>query len=62
MVKDTPNPVTQELLQLNSDIKLGKSDKDSVFKLMDANVSRGQLKNLVTDRIGHQKFIAYEIR
>jgi len=29
---------------------LRKSDKDSVFKLMDANVTRGQMKNLVTDR------------
>jgi hypothetical protein len=29
---------------------LRKSDGDNVFKLMDANVSRGQLKNLVTDR------------
>merc|ERR1712046_432195 len=27
-----------------------KSDKDNVFKLMDANVTRGQMKNLVTDR------------
>merc|ERR1712227_1042438 len=45
---DKTSPVTQELIQLDADIE--KSDKDNVFKLMDSNVSRGQLKNLVTDR------------
>lgn len=39
---DRPSPITVKLAQ--------KSDKDSVFKLMDANVTRGQMKNLVTDR------------
>jgi hypothetical protein len=41
-VTDRPSPITVKLAQ--------KSDKDSVFKLMDANVTRGQMKNLVTDR------------
>ena len=27
-----------------------KSDADGLFKLMDANVTRGNLKNLVTDK------------
>ena len=27
-----------------------KSDADGLFKLMDANVTRGALKNLVTDK------------
>merc|ERR1711881_489921 len=35
-------------LQLDSDIV--KSDADGLFKLMDANVTRGNLKNLVTDK------------
>merc|ERR1712147_237130 len=48
LIQDKTSPVTQELIQLDADIK--KSDKDSVFKLMDANVTRGQMKNLVTDR------------
>jgi hypothetical protein len=30
--------------------KLEKSDADGLFKLMDANVTRGNLKNLVTDK------------
>merc|ERR1719327_2016898 len=42
LVTDRPSPITVKLAQ--------KSDKDSVFKLMDANVTRGQMKNLVTDR------------
>jgi hypothetical protein len=31
-------------------LKLSKSDADGLFKLMDANVTRGNLKNLVTDK------------
>merc|ERR1719436_797226 len=30
--------------------RLQKSDADGLFKLMDANVTRGNLKNLVTDK------------
>merc|ERR1712226_657123 len=35
-------PITVALAQ--------KSDADGLFKLMDANVTRGNLKNLVTDK------------
>jgi hypothetical protein len=31
-------------------IEINKSDADGLFKLMDANVTRGNLKNLVTDK------------
>ena len=31
-------------------VQLDKSDSDGLFKLMDANVTRGNLKNLVTDK------------
>ena len=31
-------------------IDVNKSDSDGLFKLMDANVTRGNLKNLVTDK------------
>ena len=48
LIRDTDSPITQALLQLDSDI--GKSDADGLFKLMDANVTRGNLKNLVTDK------------
>jgi hypothetical protein len=33
-----------------SAMKINKSDSDGLFKLMDANVTRGNLKNLVTDK------------
>ena len=33
-----------------SAIQVNKSDADGLFKLMDANVTRGNLKNLVTDK------------
>merc|ERR1711865_226579 len=46
LVKDTDAPITQGLLQLDE----MKSDADGLFKLMDANVTRGNLKNLVTDK------------
>lgn len=34
----------------SSAMKVNKSDSDGLFKLMDANVTRGNLKNLVTDK------------
>jgi hypothetical protein len=48
-VRDTEVPITQQLLQLDSDIKLS-GDADNVFKLMDENVTKGQMKNLLTDK------------
>jgi ABC-type transport system involved in Fe-S cluster assembly fused permease/ATPase subunit len=33
-----------------SAMQVNKSDADGLFKLMDANVTRGNLKNLVTDK------------
>merc|ERR1712057_74389 len=45
-VTDKTEPVTAALVQLDSK----KSDADGLFKLMDANVTRGNLKNLVTDK------------
>jgi hypothetical protein len=33
-----------------SAIEVNKSDSDGLFKLMDANVTRGNLKNLITDK------------
>ena len=47
LIKDSDSPITQQLLQLDSDIS---GDKDNVFKLMDANVTKGQMKNLITDK------------
>merc|ERR1712110_1003429 len=47
LIQDRSMPVTQELLQLDSEIN---GDKDNVFKLMDANVTKGQMKNLITDK------------
>ena len=35
---------------LNDVSAMKKSDADGLFKLMDANVTRGALKNLVTDK------------
>jgi hypothetical protein len=37
-------------LALSSANAIQKSDADGLFKLMDANVTRGNLKNLVTDK------------
>ena len=37
-------------LALSSVSAIQKSDADGLFKLMDANVTRGNLKNLVTDK------------
>merc|ERR1712147_448324 len=42
MGTDKPAPIAVALAQ--------KSDADGLFKLMDANVTRGNLKNLVTDK------------
>ena len=47
LIKDTDSPVTQQLIQLDSQIS---GDGDNVFKLMDANVTKGNLKNLITDK------------
>jgi len=47
LIQDRSMPVTQELIQLESEIN---GDKDNVFKLMDANVTKGQMKNLITDK------------
>jgi hypothetical protein len=46
LVSDKTSPVTGALVQIDSQ----KSDSDGLFKLMDANVTRGNLKNLVTDK------------
>ena len=35
---------------VNTATCMKKSDADGLFKLMDANVTRGNLKNLVTDK------------
>jgi len=48
LVRDTDAPVTQGLLQLDSEIS--KSDADNVSALFDSNVTRGALKNLMTDK------------
>lgn len=48
LVRDSDAPITQGLVQLDSDIT--KSDADGLFSLMDKNVTRGELKNLVTDK------------
>ena len=47
LVNDRTMPVTQELLQIDSEIR---GDGDNVFKLMDSNVTKGQMKNLITDK------------
>lgn len=44
MLKDASSPVTQELVQL------GKSDGDNLSSLLGENITRGALKNLVTDK------------
>lgn len=49
LVKDTEVPITQALVQTESQVNMGK-DSDNVFKLMDANVTKGQMKNLLTDK------------
>lgn len=42
LVRDTEVPITQQLVQLESDIELTTSgDSDNVFKLMDSNVTKG---------------------
>ena len=42
LVKDTEVPITQALLQTDSEINMQASgDKDNVFKLMDSNVTKG---------------------
>merc|ERR1711990_460141 len=46
LIKDSDSPITQSLVQIEG----MKSDADGLFKLMDANVTRGNLKNLVTDK------------
>merc|ERR1711990_942359 len=46
LIRDSDSPITQSLVQLEG----MKSDADGLFKLMDANVTRGNLKNLVTDK------------
>jgi len=47
LIQDRTMPVTQELVQLESEIN---GDADNVFKLMDSNVTKGQMKNLITDK------------
>lgn len=47
LIKDSTSPVTQELVQLESQVN---GDGDNVFKLMDSNVTKGQMKNLITDK------------
>merc|ERR1712070_1010350 len=47
LIQDRTMPVTQELIQLESEIN---GDGDNVFKLMDSNVTKGQMKNLITDK------------
>ena len=47
LIQDRTMPVTQELIQLESQIN---GDGDNVFKLMDENVTKGQMKNLITDK------------
>ena len=42
--------IATTLLLLAGAQALQKSDADGLFKLMDANVTRGNLKNLVTDK------------
>ena len=48
LVRDTASPVTQELIQLESD--LDKKDSDGAFALLGNNVTFGALKNLITDK------------
>ena len=42
MVTDKPAPITQKLAQ--------KSDADNLSSLLGENITRGALKNLVTDK------------
>lgn len=49
LVRDTEVPITQQLVQLESDVAIS-GDSDNVFKLMDSNVTKGQMKNLITDK------------
>jgi len=48
LVRDTDSPVTQGLVQLDAEIN--KGDGDNLSILFDTNVTRGALKNLVTDK------------
>ena len=48
MVQDRTSPVTSELIQIKNEVK--KSDSDGLFSLLGSNVTRGAMKNLVTDK------------
>jgi hypothetical protein len=48
LVQDRTSPVTSELIQIKNEVK--KSDSDGLFSLLGSNVTRGALKNLVTDK------------
>jgi hypothetical protein len=48
LIRDTPPPVTQSLAQIGSKTK--KSEYENLSILFDTNVTRGALKNLVTDK------------
>ena len=48
LIRDTDAPITQSLVQL--DTQGMKADSDNVSTLFDSNVTRGNLKNLVTDK------------
>ena len=48
LIRDTDAPITQSLVQLDSEGM--KADSDNVSTLFDSNVTRGNLKNLVTDK------------
>jgi hypothetical protein len=56
LVTDKPSPITVKLAQNKASqltkalSKVEKSDSDGLFSLMDNNVTRGELKNLVTDK------------
>ena len=48
LIRDTDAPITQSLVQLDTEGM--KADSDNVSTLFDSNVTRGNLKNLVTDK------------
>merc|ERR1719450_1732100 len=48
LVRDSDAPITQGLVQLDSEIN--KSDSDNLSSLLGDNITRGALKNLVTDK------------
>merc|ERR1712048_44887 len=61
LLKDASSPVTQELVQLDSDVAVEKpaahtvklaqkSDADILSSLLGENITRAALKNLVTDK------------